>query len=252
MQIASNSWFGIQSSNSIGVSVFPLPTATTSTATQRSSRNFNLQVTEWTGSASQTNYWTMIANQSQSVNQSSTLDIGFGTTGSAPSLTNIWFRLNNTTGNLGLGMGTSTSTQPTAKLHITSAGTTTAGSGPLKLTEGVNPTSAEDGLINYVSNNLTFTETSTVYIIPKQLTGSGTIDFGSVAAQGELTSNITVTGASDGDKVILGWTNAAESAGLIYTARVSASNTVTVKASNITLVPIDPASGTFKVSVIKD
>lgn len=146
------------------------------------------------------------------------------------------------------GFGVST---PTAKIHL-GAGTTSANTGPLKFTEGSNPTSAEDGILNYVSNNLTFTETSTVYVIPKQLTGSGTIDFTSVSANGELTSNITVTGAADGDKVVLGWTNAAESAGIIYTAHVSATNTVTVKASNITLSPIDPGSGTFKVSVIKD
>jgi hypothetical protein len=141
--------------------------------------------------------------------------------------------------------------QGTAKVHI-DASTTASGTGQIKLAEGTQLSVAEDGNINYINNNLEFTEGTTIHILPKTLTGSGTIDFGSIGSQGELTSNITVTGTADGDKVVLGWTNAAEAVGVIYTARGSATNTVTIKASNTTLAPVDPGSGTFKVSVIKD
>ncbi len=141
-------------------------------------------------------------------------------------------------------------TTPTAKIHL-AAGTTTASTGPLKLTEGVNPTVAENGLINYVSDNLTFTETSTVYTIPKALTGSASLDFSSLLTQASAELTITVTGAADGDEVILGVPNASFTGGLIFTARVSATNTVSVQAFNSTVGSVDPASGTFKVSVIK-
>jgi hypothetical protein len=202
--------------------------------------------------SSGTNNSYFIRGDDASINITSTGggDIGFirwnPTVTATTATTNLYFA--QVASGFRTGLGT---LAPTATLHL-GAGTTTASSAPLKFTEGSNPTTPEDGILNYVSNNLTFTETSTVYTLEKTLTGNGTIDFGSVGAQGELTSNITVTGAADGDKVVVGWTNSAESAGLIYTARVSATNTVTVKASNITLVPIDPGSGTFKVSVIKD
>lgn len=102
------------------------------------------------------------------------------------------------------------------------------------------------GTITIGTTALTFTEFSI-----KNLSGSATIDFGSIASQDQLTSNITVTDAADGDEVILGYTNAAAASGVVYTARVSATNTVTVTAYNITLSPVDPGSGIFKVSVIK-
>lgn len=80
---------------------------------------------------------------------------------------------------------------------------------------------------------------------------SSTLDFTSTAAQTSSELTITVTGASDGDVVSLGVPNVSTSANSCFTARVSATNTVTVKFNNYSSGSIDPASGTFKVTVFK-
>jgi hypothetical protein len=74
------------------------------------------------------------------------------------------------------------------------------------------------------------------------------LDFGSIAAAASADLTITVTGASTGDSVSLGLP-AAPTAGIIFQGFVSASNTVTVRATNITGSPIDPASATYRATV---
>lgn len=143
------------------------------------------------------------------------------------------------------GFGVSTST---ALVHI-GAGTTARA--PLKLTSGTNLTTPEDGALEFDGTNYYASVSTTRYTIAKVLTGSASIDFSSVSAQSQLTNTITVTGAADGDEVHLGVPNAAAASGIVYTARVSASNTVTVTAFNITGSDVDPSGGTFKVSVLK-
>jgi hypothetical protein len=140
---------------------------------------------------------------------------------------------------------------PTATLHL-GAPTTAANSASLKFNEGSRQTTPEDGTLQYVSNNIEFAETSTVYILSKTLVGSSTLDFPSVASLAAQSLTVTVTGAADGDKVVIGYPNASDDDGIIWKSRVSAANTVTITAVNYTLGSIDPASGTFKVSVIKD
>lgn len=155
-------------------------------------------------------------------------------------------RIRQATARSGFGLG---ATAPTAKIHI-GAGTTGANTGPLKLTEGSNPTSAEDGLMNYVNNNLTFTEGSTVYTVAKTLTNTATLNFDltSVNSQ-DLT--ITVTGAASGDAVSVGVDAGSATANVIFTWWVSATDTVTVRASRIDVATgADPASGTFRAAVI--
>lgn len=147
-------------------------------------------------------------------------------------------------GNIAIG-----GTTPTALMHF-KAGTTAASSGPIKLTEGVNPTTPEDGIINYVANNVTFTETSTVYTLAKTLTATATLNFDltSVNSQ-DLT--ITVTGAAAGEAVSCGVDAASATANVIFTWWVSATNTVTIRASRIDVASgADPASGTFRAAVI--
>lgn len=146
--------------------------------------------------------------------------------------------------------GFNASADPTAQLHI-GASTTAAGTASIKINEGSAQTTPEDGTINYVNNNLEFTETSTTYILGKGLGGSATLDFPSISAGGVQSLTITVTGAADGDEVYPGIPNAAFTAGLVYTMRVSATNTVTVDVYNSTGSPIDPASATFKAFVLK-
>lgn len=154
------------------------------------------------------------------------------------------------TGSNTMGVVNALATSRTAYWHL-KAGTATASTAPLKFTSGTNLTTAENGAVEYDGTNFFVSSSSTRYTVAKILSNSSTIDFGSVSAGGEVTNTITVTGAADGDEVILGHTNATSSAGLFFVARVSATNTVTVTAYNITGSPIDPASGTFKVSVIK-
>lgn len=87
------------------------------------------------------------------------------------------------------------------------------------------------------------------YYMDKVLKGSATLDFGNLVAIGCEDLTITVTGAADGDPVILGVPNASVVANSSYSAWVSSANTVSVRFC--ALVSGDPASGTFKVTVSK-
>ena len=82
------------------------------------------------------------------------------------------------------------------------------------------------------------------------LRGSQVIDYGSIAAGASEDQTVTVTGAAVGDIVAIGLPSTIET-GLVFTAFVSASNTVTLRASNITGSPINPASATFKAMVFR-
>jgi hypothetical protein len=92
---------------------------------------------------------------------------------------------------------------------------------------------------------------TTANVMSHFLTASATLDFISTAAQSSSELNITVTGAADGDVVSVGVPNASNNANSCFTARVSATNTVSVKFNNYSTGSIDPASGNFKVTVFK-
>lgn len=147
---------------------------------------------------------------------------------------------------------------PTAFLHIV-PGTASAGKGQIKLSEGVKLTTAENGVITFDTTSsvrtLLFDVGTTHYTIARTLTGSATLDFTSTAALSTSDLTITVTGAADGDEVDLGVPNGSEPAGSNlygWRAWVSSANTVTVRLLNFNAVTaIDPASGTFRVTVIK-
>jgi len=83
------------------------------------------------------------------------------------------------------------------------------------------------------------------------LTGTATLDFGSIDAQDHADLTITVTGAVTGDAVALGIPTAAVTNGVAYTAWVSATNTVTVRAHNYGAAAADPASGTFRATIVR-
>ena len=82
------------------------------------------------------------------------------------------------------------------------------------------------------------------------LTATAVLDFPSIAANDAQSLDITVTGAALGDAVFLG-PPAAPEAGLVWSARVSAANTVKIRLTNTTASPIDPASATWRATVIK-
>ena len=85
--------------------------------------------------------------------------------------------------------------------------------------------------------------------VTKVLSGSASLNFPEIAAASQANLTITVTGAAVGDEVVLALP-AAPAAGLVFNAFVSASNTVTIRASNITASPVDPAAATYGVIVI--
>lgn len=82
------------------------------------------------------------------------------------------------------------------------------------------------------------------------LTATAALDFASIAAAGSADLTITVAGAAVGDSVSVGLP-AAPTAGLIFMTFVSAANTVTVRATNITAGAVDAASATYRATVIK-
>ena len=89
------------------------------------------------------------------------------------------------------------------------------------------------------------------YGLAKTLTATASLDFSSTSAQNSADLTITVTGAADGDAVSLGVPNAAVNANTSFSAWVSAANTVTVRFNNYSSGAVDPASGTFRVAVLK-
>jgi hypothetical protein len=139
---------------------------------------------------------------------------------------------------------------PTAQLHI-GASTTAASSGQIKLAEGTALTTPEDGNLNYVANNLQFTEGSTVYTLAKTLTATATLNFDLTAVNYEDLT-MTVTGAVSGDVVAIGVPAGAVVADVTYFGWVSGADTVSIRCSRVGGGgAADPASGTFRASVVK-
>lgn len=96
--------------------------------------------------------------------------------------------------------------------------------------------------------------TSTGNVIEKaaNISNTATLDFGSTAAGASTDLTMTVTGAAVGDVVAIGVPNGSVPATGSFMAWVSATNTVTVRYVNNALVAAhDPASGTFKATIIK-
>jgi hypothetical protein len=89
--------------------------------------------------------------------------------------------------------------------------------------------------------------------IPVVLYGSATLDFPSTSVSSSSDLTITVTGAAVGDLAVVTPPNASVIANSFYTCWVSATNTVTVRFSNLdTTSAANPASGTFKALVFKN
>lgn len=149
----------------------------------------------------------------------------------------------NNSGNVGIGVAS-----PTAILHL-KAGTTAASSAPLKFSSGSNMTTPESGAVEFDGTNYFGTASTTRYTFAKTLTATATLDFASTGSGAVADLTVTVTGAADGDAVSLGVPNGSVTATATYSAWVSAANTVTVRFSP--KATEDPASGTFRVSVIK-
>jgi len=83
------------------------------------------------------------------------------------------------------------------------------------------------------------------------LSTPGTLDFPATPAQTSSDLTITVAGAAVGDTVALGAPNGSVLADSSFSAWVSAADTVTVRFNNYSAGAQDPASGTFRATVIR-
>lgn len=154
-----------------------------------------------------------------------------------------------TTGSIGIGL-----TTPTARLHLP-AGTATANTSPLKLTSGTSLTTTEAGAIEFdgAQYYATLTNSGTRFQLARVLSATATLDFPSTTAGTASDLTITVTGATTGDAVTIGVPDGSTLSDGCFTAWVSAANTVKIRFTNNSLtLALDPASGTFKATVINN
>ncbi|WP_034257845.1 hypothetical protein [Altibacter lentus] len=148
------------------------------------------------------------------------------------------------TGNVGIS-----EPNPTASVHIR-AGSTAAGSAPLKFTPGANLSAPEAGAMEFDGNNLYFTPSTVRQTIFKGLSNSASLNFPVIAAGNSSDLTITVPGASVGDVCMIAPNGAIET-GLSWNGFVSAANTVTVRVFNIRSTSVDPAARSWRVNVLK-
>jgi len=137
---------------------------------------------------------------------------------------------------------------PTAFADLAASVTASAS---LRMRSGTAPTSPNDGDHWYDGTNY-FVQSTSTYTLAKTLTATATLDFASTLAGAATDLTITVTGAASGDVVAIGVPNGSTLTDGNFTGWVSAANTVTVRFANNSLtLALDPASGTFRASVLK-
>lgn len=78
---------------------------------------------------------------------------------------------------------------------------------------------------------------------------NATLDFPSIDANGVTNLTVSIAGVAANDTVIVGPPTTA-TAGITFGGYVSASDTVSVRAANPTVNAIDPASATYRVTII--
>jgi hypothetical protein len=108
-----------------------------------------------------------------------------------------------------------------------------------------------------ISNNRVLSQNNSYvnykYLSKGDYSNYATLNFPSTLAGASSDLTITVPGAVNGDAVSVGVSNGSTLANGVFTAWVSAANTVTVRFTNTNLLTaLDPASGTFKVFVFKN
>lgn len=104
--------------------------------------------------------------------------------------------------------------------------------------------------ITYRDSQFTFGSPIVANVIDSSiLHASAALDFGSIAAGATAELTITLTGATTTHNVFASPMNGIE-AGLVWSAYVSAANTITIVLANVTVGAIDPVSLTWKVTAI--
>jgi hypothetical protein len=150
-----------------------------------------------------------------------------------------------TNANIGIAV-----TSPTARLQLP-AGTSAGGTAPLKLTAGTVLSTPENGAVEYDGTNYYADASATRYTLAKTLTTTATLDFPGTGAQSSSDLTVTLNGVATGDVVAIGPASASVTANSCFTAWVSAANTVTIRFNNYSTATSDPASGSFRISVMK-
>lgn len=83
----------------------------------------------------------------------------------------------------------------------------------------------------------------------RMLWTTATLTFGAIAPQATNDQTIALTGATVGDQVLAG-VPAAPTAGIVYFPFVSATNTVIMRAANITAATLTPPAGIYQASLL--
>jgi hypothetical protein len=148
-----------------------------------------------------------------------------------------------------VGIGT---TAPAASSILNIVSTTKGFLRPVQTTAQRNAIASPAAGLSVYNSSLATNDVYTTawYQQPNGLSGSGTLDFPSTGAHSSSDLTITVTGAAVGDIVMLG--TPVQDIDATFTAFVSAANTVTVRFNHYGSGTTNPASGTFKVYVIKN
>lgn len=152
---------------------------------------------------------------------------------------------------LRIGKLSNVNTINTAQLTI-GAGTATASTAPLKFTSGTNLTTPENGAVEFDGTNYFVTSGGIRYTLAKTLTTTASLNFPSTAAGASSDLTVSLTGASDGDTVILGIPSASVVTNGLWQSFVSSANTITIRfINNDDISALDPATGTFRVTILK-
>lgn len=88
------------------------------------------------------------------------------------------------------------------------------------------------------------------FVEEQRVTATAVLDFGLIAAGAVIALSLTVTGAAPGDAVAIGAPAALEGF-LLWSGRVSAVDTVTIRLYNPTIGAIDPIAATWRATVFK-
>jgi len=148
----------------------------------------------------------------------------------------------NSKGNVGIGLN-----DPSAYLEI-KAGTATAETAPIKLTDGTLLSTPEAGAVEFDNNVLYFTPTTVRKVLLNGLTANPSLNFPNIASRTTSEISVTVTGAQVGDSCNCAPRSNIEM-DLQWSCYVSAANTVTVRVSNISLASINPIGKVWKIVV---
>lgn len=138
---------------------------------------------------------------------------------------------------------------PTAKAHFagSSSGSNNAA---IKIDAGTFAAAA-DGQLEYDGTNLAFCVSTNRYLLSKNLTTTAVLNFPSTAANSSQDLNVVVKGAAVNDIVKVGPPPGSVNTGCMFWGFVASANNVTVRHNNNTVAAVDPASGTFRVTVEK-